>query len=233
MKPAKKEKREWKRSEIALLKEHYPHRRTSDLAKILCIEVELVYAKCYRLGLRKSDAFLVTGPTGRFLPGGKYSIETQFKPGHKTWNAGIPFESGGRSKETQFKPGQIPSGTMPIGSYRVVKEGKKYTHLECKTSDKSGNSSQRWTAVSRLVWEAVHGPVPKGCIVVFKPGQRTTVLEEITIERLDCITRGEHAIRNHPRKTNAELGRLYQIKGAITRQINRIYQQYQPKETTA
>jgi hypothetical protein len=86
-----------------------------------------------------------------------------------------------------------------------------------------GPNHHRWVPVARLVWEAAHGPVPPGHIVVFKsPALRTVVLEQITLDKLDCITRAEHARRNHPRNKHPELGRLIQLKGAITRQVNRI-----------
>lgn len=81
----------------------------------------------------------------------------------------------------------------------------------------------------RLVWEAANGPVPAGHIVVFKPGMRTVVLEEITLDRVELITRAENARRNHPRSRDPELGRLVQLKGAITRQVNRIAREAQEK----
>ncbi|MFD1839535.1 hypothetical protein [Paracidovorax cattleyae] len=64
--------------------------------------------------------------------------------------------------------------------------------------------------------------MPDGHICVFKPGQRTTVLEEITADRVECISRAENARRNHPRNKSPELAKLVQLKGAITRQVNRI-----------
>jgi hypothetical protein len=36
------------------------------------------------------------------------------------------------------------------------------------------------------------------------------------------ITRAQHARRNHPNTRSPELGRLYQLKGQITRQVNRL-----------
>jgi hypothetical protein len=81
--------------------------------------------------------------------------------------------------------------------------------------------------VHRLVWEAAHGPIPKGQSCASSEGMKTAVLEEITADRLECITRAEHAKRNHPRSHDPELGRLVQLKGAITRQVNRITREAQ------
>lgn len=44
---------------------------------------------------------------------------------------------------------------------------------------------------------------------------------EITIDRLECITRAENLRRNGVWR-DPELGKLYQLKGAIARQVNRI-----------
>jgi hypothetical protein len=71
-------------------------------------------------------------------------------------------------------------------------------------------------------------PDPAGHIVCFQAGARkTTVLEEVTADRLECITRAENARRNHPRNRSPELAKLVQLKGAITRQVNRIAREAQ------
>ena len=77
-----------------------------------------------------------------------------------------------------------------------------------------------------LVWMAAHGPVPAGHLVVFRPGCRTTVLADITLDKVECISMAEHARRNHPRSRSPELAKLVQLKGAITRQVNLIAQQH-------
>ena len=214
---------QWTPHQLAMLQAQYPHQRTTDLAAELGIDIKRVYAKANRMGLRKSDAFLATDASGRILKGGKLSQDTQFKPGQKTWNQGLSYQPGGRCADTQFKPGSKPYTTMPLGSYRIItNRGRKYQQLERKTAEVSGPNHKRWTPVARLVWEAAHGPVPKGCIVVFKPGQRTVELEQITLDRLECITRAQNADRNHPNRSNPEVAPLIHLKGAITRQVNRI-----------
>jgi hypothetical protein len=83
--------------------------------------------------------------------------------------------------------------------------------------------------VHRLVWEDANGPVPEGHIIVFRPGQRTTQETEITIDRIECISRADNARRNHPARKSHELAKLVQLKDAITRQVNRIAKESQPK----
>lgn len=226
-------RRQWTAHEIAMLHAHYPHQVTTDLATMLGIDVKLIYSKAMKLGLRKSAAFLATDKSGRILKGGVLGQAHQFQPGQQPWNAGTHYVAGGRSAQTRFKPGNKPHTTMPIGSYRVCagKQGPGHEQLERKTSEASGGNHKRWTPVARLVWGAAHGPVPRGSIVVFRPGLRTVVLEEITLERIECITRAEHAKRNHPRSHSPELGRLLQLKGVITRQVNRIAREHEQHQT--
>ena len=105
-----------------------------------------------------------------------------------------------------------------MGSYRINPDG----HLQRKVAEVSGSNSKRWPNVAELVWIAANGPLPPKHIVVFKPGMRTNVLELITLDRVECISLAENARRNHPRNKHPEFARLVQIKGAITRQVNRI-----------
>jgi hypothetical protein len=145
-------------------------------------------------------------------------VASQFKPGLTPWNKGQPYDSGGRSHETRFKPGAKPHTTLPLGSLRINKDG----HLQRKVSEARGNNSQRWRGVAELVWVAANGPLPAGHIVIFRPGMRSAVLQDITLDRIECISKAENARRNHPRNKHPELARLVQLKGAITRQVNRI-----------
>lgn len=212
----------WTEPELAVLREQYPYQRTSDIALLLGMPVGSVYSQANRMGLRKSTAFQATSKSGRILKGGSLGQAMQFKPGQTPWNAGTHYVAGGRSAETRFKPGQQPHTTLPIGAYRTTTDKTGRQTLERKTSNCKGANHMRWTPVARLVWQATHGPVPAGLLVVFRRGMHTTVLEQITPDRLECITRAEHARRNHPNQSDPEFARLVQLKGAITRQVNRI-----------
>jgi hypothetical protein len=59
---------------------------------------------------------------------------------------------------------------------------------------------------------------------------RTTVEAEVTAERLECISKADNLQRNHPRTKHPELARLVQLKGAITRQVNRITREHKEQE---
>jgi HNH endonuclease len=221
----------WTPTEIQLLRQAYANTLTQTLAHTLQRTVKDVYAKASALGLRKSAEYMASDRSGRVQRGKQHPsmVASQFKPGMTPWNKGLHWDSGGRSHETRFKPGQLLGAAqhnyVPIGTLRI---GSKSKLLERKvTDDPSLYPARRWVPVHRLVWEAAHGPLPAGHIAVFKPGQFTNVEGDITLDRLECITRAENMRRNscHTRMP-VEVARLMQLKGAITRQVNRINREH-------
>ena len=197
----------------------YPHHTSEHVAEVLGCTVMRVYQLATRLGIKKTAEYLASDQSGRVRNGTQHlSMRlSRFKPGHEPWNKGAAFDAGGRSKETQFKPGQKPHTWKPVGTLRI-----SGGQLERKTSEAKGSNDKRWTPVARLVWEAANGPTPAGHLVVFKPEMKTTVLEEITIDRLECISRQENARRNVPWNKNPEVAALMHLRGQINRQLNRI-----------
>lgn len=127
-----------------------------------------------------------------------------------------------RHNQSARKAGTPPIDALPIGSLRTLSNGT----LEQKYSHATGDRQQRWRAVHHIVWEQAHGAIPAGHVVRFRKGQRTAVLEEITIERLELVSRAENLHRNHPRSYSPALARLIPIKSAITRQVNRISREH-------
>jgi hypothetical protein len=218
--------RHWTPEQLRILREKYPDTPTAQLAAELGRHIGSVHQKATSLGIRKSAAFMASVHAGRIQRGKQNDAikSTQFKPGLTPWNKGVKgYKPGGRSAETQFKKGAMTGAAahnyLPIGSYRVSRDG----HLEQKvTDDPALYPARRWQPVARLVWEAAHGPIPAKHFVIFKPGMKTAVLEEITPDKLLCITRAENALRNHPSNLSPELGDLYRLKGAINRHVNRI-----------
>jgi hypothetical protein len=225
----------WTADELALLARLYPNSPTKEVAALLDRPVKRVLHKAWQLQIGKSPEFMAANQVGRITPGegATRGLATRFAPGQKPWNAGRKgWQAGGRSVQTQFHTGQLPPTTMPIGSYRLVHNKANGPRLERKVREVPGSNDKRWTPVTRLVWEAAHGPVPKGSIVVFKPGRVTHVLELITLDAIECITRAENSRRNHPRNKSPEIGRLVQLKGAITRQVNRITRAHEAQQQT-
>ena len=219
-----KPRRYWTDAELEQLRVLYPDFTGQVVAHRLGRDVRAVYQKARALGLAKSEAFLASDLSGRIQRGrtDPRLVATQIKPGAMPWNKGTHYVAGGRSAETRFKPGTRPHTWRPIGSFRISKDG----YLQRKETD-TGYPPRDWVSVHRAVWEAAHGPIPPKHLVVFRPGMRTNRLEEITVDRLECISMAENAQRNHPRSRNPELARLVQLKGAITRQVNRIAKESQ------
>jgi hypothetical protein len=224
-------RRYWTDAEIALLRDMYPDAHGEDVAAFLGCELGQVYRAAKAYGVAKSAEYLASDTACRIQRGKQNAnmIANRFKPGQLSWNKGVKGVTGVQDacRATQFKKGRPACESrnyVPIGSHRLSKDG----YLERKvTDDPSMYPARRWVPVARIVWEAAHGPVAEGSMVVFRPGVRTAVLEEISVDRLECITRAENARRNHPRSRSPELARLVQLKGAITRQVNRIAREAQ------
>lgn len=218
-------RRFWTDADVEQLRALYPDNKAEEVARALGRNLRAVYAMAKKLGLSKSEAFKASDLSGRIQRGHQdpRMIRSRFQKGLVPWNKGTHYVAGGRSAETRFKKGRKPEEArnyVPIGSYRFSKDG----YLERKvTDDPSLWPARRWAAVHRLVWEEAHGKVPKGHMVAFKPGMRTAVLEEITLDRLECISLAENMRRNsiHTRLP-PDVRKLAQLKGQITRQVNRI-----------
>lgn len=200
----------WFPADIEILRELYPDHTAKFVANVLGRNVRSVHNKAFALGLAKAPGFwkTVAHPV----------TNTQFKKCMQPWNKGKPGATGHHpnTKATQFKKGATPRNTLPLGSLRMTKDG----YMERK-------EARGWVAVHRLVWERAHGPIPKGHIVRFKTGMKTAIEAEVTLERLECITRAENANRNSFRRFGPEMAQLYQLKGAIARQLNRISKEAQ------
>lgn len=210
-----------------MLRRTYPHHTATAIGHLLGRAQSSVYQKATTLGLRKSPEFLASQKSGRIQTGQQHPniVANRFKPGQQPWNKGVKGSTGTHPncKVNHFKPGEMAGAAqhnyVPIGSLRTTRDGI----LERKvTDDPSIYPARRWVPVARLVWEAAHGPIPTGHIVVFKPGLKTADPALITTDRLECITRADNGRRNHPKNKSPELAKLYQLKGAITRQVNRI-----------
>ena len=170
-----------------------------------------MYNKAGVLGLCKSAAFLRSPESGIFSPGNQKGRATQFKPGHHPHNKGIKgWSAGGNSIKTQFKKGNRPQTWVPIGSERITKDGI----LQRKISD-TGYRPRDWKSVHSLLWEKHHGPVPVGCIVVFKNGNKN-----LHIDNLECISRAENMRRNSIHNIPKELADVCRLKGVLNRRIN-------------
>lgn len=224
----------WTQVEIAAMRQDYPDTPTPVLARRLGRSLSSVYGKAGGLGLVKSVAFMASQNSGRIQRGrtDPRMVSTQFPKGHVPFNKGLrrPGWAPGRMAETQFKKGEMSGAAqhnyVSIGSTRIV-----YGNLEKKITDDPGiYPAARWRPVHRLVWEAAHGPMPKGHILVFKPGMHTTAEAEITLDRIECITRAENMRRNTIHRYPKDVVRTVQQMNWLQRRIRKTEKQLE--ETT-
>lgn len=113
------------------------------------------------------------------------SRDGRFRPGHRPWNTGMAgLDIGGDSARYRFRPGHQPHSTEPVGTYVQGSDG--YWKLKVRETTRAGESRRNWCYVHRLTWEAVHGPVPRGHVIVFFDADPNNCLE---IDNLACIDR--------------------------------------------
>lgn len=210
----------WSSSEDALVRERYADTPTKELARMLGRTERAVYMRADQFGLRKSAAYLA-GPTSGRLRRGSHpaSVRHRFKRGMVPWNRGVTGYMG--ANRTSFRKGRPPQEARnyrPIGAERISKDG----YLERKVSDdQSIAPARRWRGVHVLVWEAANCPVPPGFAVAFKPGRRSAVAAEITLDALELVSRAELMRRNTLHRFPKEIAHAIQLRAALNRQINR------------
>jgi hypothetical protein len=203
----------WTEAEKALVVQLYPNTKNSEIIRILGRHTEKsVWGIANKLGVKKSPEYLKA--LGGQLDG-KRDNGMRFRPGEKPWCTGLKFP--GKTSSTSFMKGQRPPNWMPLGSHKLNTDG----YLTRKIRE-GNNGGLNWEGVHRLVWKEANGSIPARHVITFKAGMKTTILEEITADKLECISMKENALRNNYWKTDPELMKLYQLKGAITRQVNRI-----------
>ena len=110
----------------------------------------------------------------------------RFQPGLTPWNDKMKgWQAGGRARETQFQPGNLVWHQMPVWSYRQETDG--YWYFKFRQEAPPGFSRRDWLAVHRLNWEAAHGPLAAGQVVILLD----TDPSHCELDNLACLTRRE------------------------------------------
>lgn len=178
------------------------------------------YSRARSLGLAKSAAYLKGPNSGRLSAGARVRIgaRTRFPKGHVPANKGLrrPGWFRGRMRETQFKRGERRGVAArlykPIGTERVSKDG----YLERKIND-GLPLQRRWRPAHLVLWESVHGPIPRGHALAFCNGDKT----DIRLDNLELITRRALMARNTVHTLPKPLALTIQLMGALNRQIRK------------
>lgn len=210
-------KRRWLPWEEKFLRDHYAKYSAAVLAVVLKRGQSAVYGKAKKMGLEKPPEWMAQTARERSMSPEHGSKLHKFKPGHKPWSTGTKGVAGvhPNSRRTQFKP-RAPHEArnyIQIGGHRVNSDG-----YVCRKVRDDGPPQNRFVPVHRLVWIEAHGEIPFGHVVVFRRGMRTTDPAAITVDRLELLTNAQNLERN---RLPPELQRIAQLRGALTRAINK------------
>lgn len=195
--------RPYSQEDDELIRKLYPTTRAREIAVKLKRSEKSIVARAFKLGLRKDRAFML-----------ECAKAGQFKKGliphnkGKKWDEYVSKETQQKMLDTAFKKGNMPKQHREVGSERINKDG----YVEIKVAEPN-----KWKHKHVHLWEEHHGESAKGRVVYFIDGDKTN----ITIENLAIIDRSEH-IHNSALSQPIELRRLYQLKGALKRQLNKL-----------
>ncbi|MBP6188974.1 MAG: HNH endonuclease [Azonexus sp.] len=204
--------RHWTPDEIAVLRELYPYMRAADIAARLGRTRTMVLAKAWNIGLRKTKEAISQMTAMAMADPNHPARLSRFAPGAAPWNKGMAYEAGGRSVETRFKAGQVAVNWSPIGTERIRTDG----YMERKMTD-TGVTRRDFVLVHHLVWQAAGRDIPAGHVLIFRDGNK----RNFDIDNLETISRSDLMRRNSLHNYGPEVAAIYQLQGAIARQINK------------
>ena len=206
----------WDNEKLQKLINDFPHRKTEEIAKEFGFSYPSVSNKAYKLGLKKTDEFIkehcnrLTGTLG---------IEHRFQKGNVPFNKGkkMPDELKEKIKHTFFQPGQVPATCVHFGKPYLYERTRKNGYVEriwWIQEDKNKRSAYL-AYLCRQNGIDLTGKKPR-----LKPGfdhSRPPTMEDIVI-----VTNAEHLEQNSIYRYPEEVVNLIKLKGALTRQINKL-----------
>lgn len=202
----------WTAMEIAKLTRLYPDTATTEIAAMMRVPVYRIYGKANKLGLKKSDQYLLSPAACRLRRDPNPGIPYRFKPGHVPANKGKKGISYPGMEATQFKPGHKSCNWMPLDSLRLSKEG----YLQRKVTD-TGYPPHDWQGVHLLLWAEHYGPVPLGYAVGFIDGDKT----HIAIDNLVLLSRRDLMRRNTIHNYPPEIKQVIRLTAKLRRTIEK------------
>lgn len=179
----------WTSNQLELLKKHYPHLQTKEVARLVNRKTTSVLNKANSLGLKKTLKFKQIEAKRLLKHGAKY----RFKKGDKPANKGkkrqefLTAEQIKKVEKTQFKKGHRPHNTKDrngIISNREDKTGRIYKYIRLGEAN--------WVPLHRHIWEQANGLIPENHIVIFLDDNT----ENTALENLRCISKAENMLRN-------------------------------------
>jgi hypothetical protein len=199
-----KMKTKWKPHEIELLKQHYSDKTIKELCEILKRSERSIYSQANVLGLKKSDGHikkLLELEAERLR---SFGNQFRFQKGQKPWNKDVKGYMG--ANVTSFKKGNKPHNIKQVGDTRIDGKDK---FLLVKVADR------QWIRKEILIWESIHGKVPKGYVVRVK----NPALNKYDINNLMLISWAENlklnTIHRYPKDLQQTIRALKKLKKAI------------------
>jgi hypothetical protein len=218
-----KGRRRYSPKEDRLLREQYPHISTKEISNLLNRPVHSIYRRAVvMLGLRKTEEYLQGPAACRLRRGDNVGAACRFLPGHVPANKGLrrPGYSKlhGRMADTTFKKGHPPRNYLPIGTIKANTDGYLRIKVSGIPNNGHGAKDRNWEFVHKRVWEATHGPIPKGHRIWWKDGNH----ENCALENLELLTDKDHMARTSIHTLPAELKSTIVWAGALKRRIRRL-----------
>lgn len=167
-------RRYWTTAEVRTLRSLYPDTTNAVIGEELRRSRSAVNQMAIKLRLKKSPAFI--------------ALHARFPAGLVPWNKGMKgWNAGGRADLTKFRRGHRGARQKPVGTERMERDG-----LMVKVAEPNV-----WKPKARVVWEKHFGPIPQGCVVRLKDGDRYNC----SPENLLLLSRRDHVLLNYrPRR---------------------------------
>lgn len=182
-----------------ILKENYPYKETSEVAKMLGLTTKQIICRARRLKLHKSpEVFKGIRENGMFLKG-----HVPFNKGKKQHEF-MSEEVIQKTIATRFKKGQIPVNVKNVGYERITRDG----YVEIKTE-------KGFVLKHRMLWEKYYGKIPKRHVIRFKNGNK----QDVRIENLELVTfennMKDNTIHNYPPEIKTAMRRISKLKRMV------------------
>jgi hypothetical protein len=196
----------WKPHEIELLKQHYSDKTIKELCEILKLSERSIYSQANLLGLKKSDEHLKKLKELDKERLRKFGNKYRFQKGQTSWNKGKKGYMG--ANVTSFKKGNKPHNTRQINDTRIDSKDK---FLLVKVAN------NEWIRKQVLIWESVHGKVPKGHVIRVK----NPTLNHYDIENLMLISCAENMKLNTMHRFPIELQKAIRALKKLNKAIKK------------
>lgn len=204
--------RKYTDAQLDEIRQRYPHEKTQVIADSMSIAVASIYNLAYKLGLKKSEEYLLTPGCGRLLKGTRNGIAGEFKKGHVPFNKGLkmPDSVYDKVKGTMFTKGHVPANVKPIGylSVRPDTSGREYIYIKIKDSV--------WELYHRYLWEQEHGEIPNKMKIVFINGNSL----DCKLENMKLMTYQEAMLMNTIHRYTPEIKQLIKLNNKLKQKLN-------------